>query len=218
MEASSARWRNKIGRRCRNAAIVALACVCAANPPMSQAAPLMSGGPYAIVSDVALAGSAPMAAGSYRIVATVGEAATTGPGAAGGYRVFAGFWQGERFIPQCMLDIDGNGVVEPAFDGLLITRALNGLRGQPLVDGALGTGAQYTDPAQILARINLDALDVDGDQKSLSSTDGLIIVRVMSGIRSDNLVAGATGPGATRMSWAQIRNHLNNICSAGLAP
>ena len=50
---TSARWRDKIGRRCRNAAIVALACVCAANPPMSQAAPLMSGGPYAIVSDVA---------------------------------------------------------------------------------------------------------------------------------------------------------------------
>lgn len=178
----------------------------------------MSGGPYAIVSDVALAGSTPMAAGTYRVVATVGEAATAGAGTASGYRVFAGFWQGERIIPQCILDIDGNGLVEPAFDGVLIARALSGMRGQALVDGALGAGAQYTEPAQILARINLDALDVDGDQKSLSTTDGLIIVRVMSGIRTDNLVVGAGAADATRTSWAQIRTHLNTVCGATFAP
>lgn len=194
------------------------ASVCGVLTAASGAAPPMSGGAYTIASDVALAGSAPMLAGTYRAVATVGEAATAGPVATSGYRVFAGFWQGERLIPQCLLDIDGNGLVEPAFDGVLIARALSGVRGQALVDGALGAGALFSSPGQILARINLDALDVDGDQKSLSTTDGLIIVRVMSGVRSDNLMVGAAGTGASRTTWAQIRNHLNSICGAGLAP
>ena len=185
---------------------------------MSSAAPLMSGGTYTIVSDVALAGATPMSAGNYRVVATVGEAATASPTAANGFRIYAGFWQGERIIQPCMLDIDGNGQVEPAFDGLLIARALNGVRGQALVDGALGAGALFSSPGQVLARINLDALDVDGDQKSLSTTDGLIMVRVMSGVRSDNLMVGAAGTGASRTTWAQIRNHLNTRCGAGLAP
>lgn len=190
---------------------------CAAAALGLQAAPVMSGGPYAIVSDIAIAGSAPMAAGNYRIVATVGEAATASPVAAGGYRVFAGFWQGERLIPQCTLDIDGNGFTEPDFDGVLIARALAGVRGQALVTGALGIGAQYTEPAQILARINLDALDVDGDRKSAVTTDAVIIVRVMSGFRNDNLITGASASGATRTSWAQIRDHLRNVCGATFA-
>ena len=98
----------------------------------------MSGGTYTIVSDVALAGP-PDVGGNCRVVATVGEAATASPTAANGFRIYAGFWQG-RIIQPCMLDIDGNGLVEPTFDGVLIARALNGVRGQALVDGALGAG------------------------------------------------------------------------------
>jgi hypothetical protein len=185
---------------------------------LSTAAPLMSGGPYAIASDVALAGSNPMAAGNYRVIATVGEAATAGSVTASGFRVFAGFWQGERFIAPCLLDIDGNGFIEPAFDGVLIARALSGMRGQALVDGAIGAGALYTEPDQILARINFDAMDVDGDRTVLATTDGFIILRAMLGIRSDSIVVGAVAPSATRGSWALIRNYLNNACGATFTP
>jgi len=200
------------------AAIALLASVLLASANIVQAEPKMTGGPYAITSDVAIAGSGPMTGGAYRVVVTVGEAATGGAPAGGSFRVVAGFWQGERLVATCTLDIDGNGVLESNFDGVLIARALAGIRGPTLVSGALGTGAQFTDPGQIVARINVDALDVDGDQKSLSSTDALIILRAMSGVRSDAIVTGATAPGANRTTWEQIRNQLNTVCGASFAP
>lgn len=202
----------------RRLAGVILASAWAGMAPSSPAAPLMSAGPYTIVSDAVLAGTAPMAAGNYRVVATVGEATATEPAYGFGFRMFPGFWQVERLIPLCTLDVDGNGLVEPAFDGLLIARALSGIRGPALVLDALGGGAQYTGPAQILGRINLDALDVDGDQKSASTTDGMIIVRAMAGVANNSVVGGASAPGATRTSWAQIRTHLNTRCGATFPP
>jgi hypothetical protein len=49
----------------------------------------------------------------------------------------------------CSLDIDGNGKLEGATDGLLIVRYLLGIRGAALVSGALGAGATRTLPADI---------------------------------------------------------------------
>lgn len=210
--------RHRMSKLCQRVAITLQAAICAVLTTISHAAPIMSGGSYTIMSDVALAGATPMTAGTYRVVATAGEATSTEPAYGFGFRMFPGFWQGERLIPLCTLDVDGNGFVEPAFDGLLIARALSGIRGPALVLDALGVGAQYTGPAQILGRINLDALDVDGDQKSSSTTDGMIIVRAMAGVANDNVAVGASAPGAVRTSWAQIRTHLNTRCGATFPP
>lgn len=47
------------------------------------------------------------------------------------------------------LDVDGNGVADPATDGLMIIRYLFGLRGNSLLAGAVGPGATRTTAGQI---------------------------------------------------------------------
>ena len=52
-----------------------------------------------------------------------------------------------------VLDIDGNGTVDALTDAILVLRYTFGLRGQPLIQGAIGTGATRTTAAQIEAYI-----------------------------------------------------------------
>ena len=47
------------------------------------------------------------------------------------------------------LDVDGNGVADALTDGLLIIRALFGLTGTSLIQGAIGAGATRTSAAQV---------------------------------------------------------------------
>jgi len=47
------------------------------------------------------------------------------------------------------IDVDGNGVVDALTDGLLMMRYLSGVRGQNLIEGALGAGATRTTASQI---------------------------------------------------------------------
>lgn len=54
---------------------------------------------------------------------------------------------------QAMLDVDGDGQVSAASDGLLIIRYLFGLRGAALIDGALGINATRTSAPNIEAYI-----------------------------------------------------------------
>jgi len=51
------------------------------------------------------------------------------------------------------LDVDDNGEVNALTDGLLIVRHLMGVGGSALVDGALGAGANRTDPTDIANHI-----------------------------------------------------------------
>jgi hypothetical protein len=48
-----------------------------------------------------------------------------------------------------VLDVDGNGLVDPATDGVLVLRYLFGLRGNALIANAIGTGATRTTAGQI---------------------------------------------------------------------
>ena len=50
---------------------------------------------------------------------------------------------------RAALDIDGNGNVDALTDGLLVIRYLFGLRGAPLIQGAIAAGATRTTAAQI---------------------------------------------------------------------
>jgi len=51
------------------------------------------------------------------------------------------------------MDIDGNGQADALTDGILMTRALFGFQGQTLTQGALGEGAQRTQPSVIAERV-----------------------------------------------------------------
>lgn len=48
-----------------------------------------------------------------------------------------------------LLDIDGNGRPDALTDGLVLIRYLFGLRGAPLIDSAIGSGATRITPQQV---------------------------------------------------------------------
>lgn len=53
--------------------------------------------------------------------------------------------------PAGLYDIDGNGQIEALNDGLLIVKYFFGIRGEPLISGAIGDNATRNTAAQIEA-------------------------------------------------------------------
>jgi hypothetical protein len=57
------------------------------------------------------------------------------------------------------------------------------------------------------------SLDVDGNGRLDGTTDGLLIVRYLLGIRGGALISGALGNGATRTLASDIETHLSTPCA-----
>ena len=53
-----------------------------------------------------------------------------------------------------ILDIDGDCIVDPLTDGLLLARAMMGLTGTAVTNSAIGAGATRTSWAQIRLYLN----------------------------------------------------------------
>ena len=106
------------------------------------------------------------------------------------------------------LDIDGDGSVDALTDGLLSLRHLFGLSGAALTAGALGPNATITNPATIKAYLDRirPALDFDGNGQVDALTDGLMLIRYLSGLRGPALTAGAIGAGAIRTTPADVES------------
>jgi len=98
-------------------------------------------------------------------------------------------------------------------DGVIVTRYMQGLRGTPLTQGLTDVTATITHTAQIANYLDsLGALlDIDGDGETKPSTDGLLILRFMLGLRGGALVADAVGANATRPTAAEIEAWLNAL-------
>jgi YVTN family beta-propeller protein len=81
----------------------------------------------------------------------------------------------------------------PSSDGVLLLRYLFGYRGSALVQGALGVNPQRNTPDLIEQYIsdNLRLFDIDGDNRTLPLTDGLMILRRMLGLSGSAVTAGA---------------------------
>jgi len=111
------------------------------------------------------------------------------------------------------LDLDGNGRYEASKDGLLLLRHLFGFSDDALIDGAIGTDAQYTSADAVATRIlQLGSLaDIDDDARENALTDGLLIWRYLSGYEDNVLLEGVIGDDAYRTSPEQIRNQLNSL-------
>jgi hypothetical protein len=122
--------------------------------------------------------------------------------------------------PECGVsryDVDLNGTAGgPLSDGLLILRYLFGFTGGVLTQGALGPGAQRTDPAAIVAHLDclgLALLDPDGNGQMLPLSDGLLLLRYFFGFRGMSLIAGAVGGGCSRCDAPSIEAFI----AAGLS-
>lgn len=148
------------------------------------------------------------------------------------------------------LDPDQNDAIDAHTDGLLIIRAMFGLTGSSVTNGAVGTGAGRTDWASIRTYLNANCgtafasalvppsegsaesvsgptpksatagctFDVDGNNTIDALTDGLLILRAMSGLTGTAVTNNAVGSGATRTDWASIRAYLNGTCGGSFAP
>jgi hypothetical protein len=91
-------------------------------------------------------------------------------------------------------DVDFDGTVQPLTDGVLILRYLFGFTGSSLTIGALGNGAQRTDPAAIIAYLDCvraSILDPDGSGIADPLTDGLLLLRYFFEFRDDILIVNA---------------------------
>lgn len=96
-----------------------------------------------------------------------------------------------------ILDIDGNGAVDALTDGLLVLRHMFGLRGSSLTVNAVGTGARFTDPAEIAARIQaaIDRVTAVADLTIVKSHTGNFRQGDSAGIYT--ITVSNAGPGAT---------------------
>jgi F5/8 type C domain len=112
------------------------------------------------------------------------------------------------------LDVDGNGFVEPEFDGLLALRHMLGLTGDALTQGALGVGATRTTGVAIASYLEGlgGNLDLDGDSVVRTTTDGVILARYLRNVREAAMTANATNGSARTLS--QITTQLHTLSSA----
>ena len=120
------------------------------------------------------------------------------------------------FAPDSVLplrvDVDGNGAYEARTDGLLALRYMAGLTGTSLTADALAANATLIDPSLILSKLNnvRPIFDVDGNGQVDALTDGLMIIRYLSGLRGAALIGGALGPGAARRTSNEIELYIQS--------
>ena len=118
-------------------------------------------------------------------------------------------------IGSCNLDIDNNGLIEPATDGVAILRRMLGF-GSNAFSGLAGTCAANTTDVAIFNATNSN-YNVTGGPATLAATDGAVIVRAMSGKTGTDVTNGlglTREAGATNTNWAQIQSWLNTTCGS----
>lgn len=181
--------------------------------PAAATAGGISSANYAIPSSTINAGVGPMASANYKLNSSLGDPFFGGASSSANYSAAAGFWpQIKGVAPACILDLDGNGTIDPLTDGVMIARALLGLTDAAVTSGAIGPNAQRTTWAQIQPMFHSAALDIDGNGTSDAFTDGLLVMRAMFGMTGTSVTAGAVAPGAPRGDWNAIRAYLNASC------
>ena len=119
---------------------------------------------------------------------------------------------------EAQMDVDDSGAptrYDAATDGVLVVRYLFGLRGSALVNGAVAAGVPTRNSADIAIYLNsrLGSMDVDGDGFVLATSDGLMILRYMLGLRGAALTAGAH---LGSLSDAQIETRLGILMPQAL--
>ena len=145
------------------------------------------------------------------------------------------------YIAQpCSFDVDGDGQLSVASDGIAVIRTLIGFVGTavsapitsqnatrttwPEIRSYLSQVCQVSMPPVALEAKLQDGsvactFDIDGDGKVAALTDGLIMIRSLLGLTGDAVTTGAIGAQASRTNWPAIRTYLAETCKVGdLAP
>ena len=104
----------------------------------------------------------------------------------------------------CDLDVDGNGTVSAATDGVLLLRYLIGLRGPALIANAIGAGAARSTYPAVESFMASRRYDLDGDNTTVTAVDGLLALRLMRGATGTALSGGAINASSIVTTGAQI--------------
>jgi Hydrazine synthase alpha subunit middle domain len=118
-----------------------------------------------------------------------------------------------------LFDIDGNGACDSATDALLMMRYLKGIRGEALTKGlSFGTFAARKTHDAITNYLNsiTSTLDVDGDGRALSTTDGLMFLRYTKQLTNAALTAAARNAkiGGGIKTDQEIKDYFDSKCIA----
>ncbi len=119
-------------------------------------------------------------------------------------------------IGACNLDVDNNGLIEPATDGVAILRRMLGTASGGF-SGLSGTCAANTTSAAIFGATTLAGYNVTGAASVRATTDGAVIARAMNGVTGTAVTnsLGLAASGATRTDWTtNLRNYINTTCGS----
>jgi hypothetical protein len=103
---------------------------------------------------------------------------------------------------RCSFDIDGDGDVNAAVDGLVLLRYLQNVTGNSIVarTGIATSGVNAARARASLARATL-ALDIDGNGVVDAATDGVLLLRGLLGFKGVALIANALGAAPSSGTW-----------------
>ena len=171
---------------------------------------------YALPSSAVNNGVGDMASLNFKLSSSVGDTTFTAQQTSTGSVLSPGFWHTVIGVTQgCVIDIDGNQSISATTDGLMLLRAMLGLTGTAVTQGATVPGAPRTTWEQIAPFVHLAALDIDGDGATRPASDGVMLLRAMFGLTGTAVTNGAVVGSRT---WADIRNYLNTQCGGSFVP
>jgi Zn-dependent metalloprotease len=110
-------------------------------------------------------------------------------------------------------DFDGNGTADALTDGLMMLRFAFGLTGVNVTNGAIADNSDMSSE-EVLSNLNnaKDSLltDIDGNGVVDALTDGLMLLRALFGLSGDNVITGAIGNEATRISATDVATYISD--------
>jgi uncharacterized delta-60 repeat protein len=139
------------------------------------------------------------------------------------------------FQDFCMARLEAGGPPDPSFSSALfpVGARFDGLRtialqpdGRIIAAGYCANGASGSETLDFCAiRVNPGAsaaracsFDLDGDGQYTATIDGLIITRVMLGMRGVGVLNGISlQSGVPRNNWTKIRDYLNTQCGMNVS-
>jgi parallel beta-helix repeat protein len=121
----------------------------------------------------------------------------------------------------CTLDLDGDGTIRAATDGVLMRRYLaNTAPNIDLTANARtpgGTRAFVEIQSLVESMRGTLAFDIDGDNAS-NEKDALILIRALLGFNNASITNGLSLSGSSRNQWNDMRTWLNANCGTNFAP
>lgn len=136
----------------------------------------------------------------------------------------AEMWRAERTLSsartlvQCDPDSAASRAYYAAFHAITAlfawrNRKFRSHRGTAISNGTIGDGCRVCGEADILTLLNAarssNLFDIDGDGRQDALTDGVLILRKLSGLTGANLISGAVGEQCTRCDASTIESYLS---------